>query len=397
MLQEFRVDNYKSFINVTFRPQDMNLLIGLNNSGKTTLCQAMRFVAATASISLDQCADNLAGGRVGITNHFFDKPTTDFFIRATIPHQDEKLTFEYELTILPPKNYGVGATLTVEKEKLTVTGGKFENTILLENTQDKVRLLHENDYLKGDTNYIETTAPRDVTMLNRLYELETNTRANRFKRYLNIVWYYDFSIASLKGSSHKPNEFFLNIDGSNLSSVIYRLKTSNERDYRKLLKYIQIIEPKIDVINFQVASENNVFMYFEDAEGHSLPAWNASNGTLRFLAMIYALFVQPQLLNITPIADMTPLLMIEEPENGIYVGFLKDLLEISKLSPKRPQVIFTSHSPYFIDLFDEHIEGIFVLNRGKQHSTITQPDPEKVKLHLENYPLGEQHFREMLG
>ena len=33
MLKEFRVDNFKSLINGIFRPQGMNLLLGLNNSG----------------------------------------------------------------------------------------------------------------------------------------------------------------------------------------------------------------------------------------------------------------------------------------------------------------------------------------------------------------------------
>ena len=73
MLQEFRVDNYKSLINVTFKPHDLNLLIGLNNSGKTNLCQALQFVANSTLFSLDQCADRIALLRKGITNYFFNK------------------------------------------------------------------------------------------------------------------------------------------------------------------------------------------------------------------------------------------------------------------------------------------------------------------------------------
>lgn len=389
MLQEFRVDNYKSLINVIFRPQEMNLLIGLNNSGKTNLCQALRFVSATTIGPMDQCANEIAGFG-NFTNYFFKKPTIDFFIRATIPYRETPLTFEYELTLLPDTGQLIGTKLKVEHEKLTVTGEKFENAVLIENARNKVKLLHEKDCEKGHTNYIETASPQDATMLNKLYDSEIHSRALRFKRYLSSWGYYNFSTASLEGLSHKPNDFFLSADGSNLSSVIYRLKTGNERDYRKLLKFMQKIEPQLDLINFQIASENNIFMFFEDADGHSLPAWNASSGTWRFLAMAYVLLVQP-------VPDISPLLIIEEPENGIYVGFLKDLLEMSNLSPRRSQIIFTSHSPYFIDLFDEHIEGIFVLKRGKQHSSITQPDPQKVRAHLEHYPLGEQHFREMLG
>ena len=56
MLQEFRVDNFKSLINVIFRPQAVNLLLGMNNSGKTNLCQALRFVAGSTALPLDRCS-----------------------------------------------------------------------------------------------------------------------------------------------------------------------------------------------------------------------------------------------------------------------------------------------------------------------------------------------------
>jgi len=59
-------------------------------------------------------------------------------------------------------------------------------------------------------------------------------------------------------------------------------------------------------------------------------------------------------------------------------------------------LLFTSHSPYFIDLFDNRLDGVFLMSGGEEHSTITQPDVAQVTARLETYPLGEQHFREML-
>ncbi|MBI1928102.1 AAA family ATPase [Candidatus Poribacteria bacterium] len=387
MLQEFRVDNYKSLINVTFKPHDLNLLIGLNNSGKTNLCQALRFVANSALFSLDQCADLIAGSRIGITNYFFDKHTVDFHIKAAVPYEEENLIFEYDLTISSPITATLNATLQVESEQLVVTGEDFDDIMLLENARGKVRLLHETDYLKGHNNYLETTALRDTTMLNRLYDFETNARANYFKHYLSSWQYYDLSHSALRSSGYNPTDTVLSPDGSNLAAVIYHLKTRDERRYRSFLKCIQKFDPSIDLINFFPLA-NDVFMFFEDTEGHSLPAINASTGTLRFLGLTYVLF--------QPVLIPHQLVIVEEPENGIYVGLLKDLIEMAAQAPGSPQLIFTSHSPYFIDLFDDRLDSIFVLKRGEQHSSISQPDVEKVKARLEHYPLGEQHFREML-
>ena len=132
MLQEFRIDNFKSLINVVFKPQSTNLLLGMNNSGKTNLCQALRFVSGSASFALDLCADG-SGGRFSLTSFSLNKSTSDFHVRATVPYEDEKLVFEYELTVTPPRDKLGDASLRLDREILSVTGGGFDKTVLLEN------------------------------------------------------------------------------------------------------------------------------------------------------------------------------------------------------------------------------------------------------------------------
>ncbi len=389
MLNEFFVDNYKSLINVTFRPAEANLLIGANNSGKTTLCQALQFLGASAALPLDNCADYVAGGRHGITNFYFQKPTVDFHAKATVPYRDgDELHFQYNLSIVVENGTANQRRVMVEHESLRVTGGRFNDTLLLKNDLGKVQLLHETAFLDGTEQYITTSAPRETTMLNRLFDLETNERSNLFKAYLGSWQYYSFHPEALRRPEHKPNITALASNGCNLASVIFRLKTEDEHSYRELLKHLQAIDPRIDVINFVQAGEDQIFMFFEDKDRNRLSAGGASEGTLRFLALIYVLTCQPP-------AASPPVLMIEEPENGVYVGLLKDLLELLGKDQNSPQVIFTSHSPYFIDLFDNRLDGLFVLKQGEQNSRLEQPDPEQIRKRLEDFPLGEQHFREM--
>ena len=391
MLREFRVDNYKSLINVTFKPQSMNLLLGLNNAGKTTLCEAIKFAAMTPVWTLDQCADWVAGGRLGITNFFFDKSTIDLAIKAEIPFEGQLLLFDYELSIAAVSGAAPDARFEVESERLSVTGGKFQSVTLLENTRRGVKLLHEGDFVLGDkVNLVETTAPRDATMLNRLYDLETNARSNAFKRYLASWQYFALSADAVRGSQHNPSDPTLHPNGSNLASAIYHLKTVDERSYRKLLDYVRKIEPSIDVINFRAGSESSIFMFFEDSFGHVLPASRASAGTLRYLALVYVLLVQPGL-------KRNPLIIVEEPENGLYVGYLNDLIAMADQAIGKPQIIFTTHAPYFIDLFEDRLDSLFLMRRTKENSILTQPDKETIKARLAEFPLGEQHFRKMLG
>lgn len=396
MLQEFRVDNFKSLINVVFKPQEMNLLIGRNNSGKTNLCQALKFISYSSSNTLDECADAVARGRFHMTNSALEKSTVDFHVRALFPYRGENLTFEYDLTISPPRNSVTETSVRLDREVLSVAGAGFDKVVLMENIAGRVRLLNEKKFMCGKPSYQETTSPVDATMLHRIFDSEANPRASLFKKNLAAFFYYDdLSPAAMRDSSRKPREELMAPNGSNLASVLYWLKTGNERKYRDLLTAIRKIEPELDLINFYPASEENVFMYFEDRAGHSLSVENASNGTLRFLALSYVLLIQPEVLR--PVANLSPLCIIEEPENGVYVGFLKTLFEMMGKPSEGHQLILTSHSPYFIDLFDDHLDGVFVIDRRNGQTSITQPDVARVKERLERFPLGEQHFREMLG
>ena len=388
MLHEFTVDNFKSLINVTFRPREENLLLGANNSGKTNLCQAMFFLATTSRWPLNVVAERFAGRMSKITNFYFDKSTTDFHVRATVPFESQDLTFTYDLTITSRSSEPSSPVIEVNRETLRVNGSGFEDATLVENTRDGVRLLNEQDYLQGQVNRVQTSAPRDATMLQCLYDRQTNPRASCFKEYLGAWMLYDLSESLMRGIQRQTANVALQGRGDNLSSVIHILKTMDERRYRTLVLHLQEIDSGIDVINF-FTSEEAIIMFFEDSKGNKLPSARASAGTLRFLALLYLLTAQPSI-------SSAPLLMIEEPENGLHVGMLKRLLDVMRNTPTRPQVIFTSHSPYFIDLFDDRLDGVFVMKRGEEHSSIVQPDVEKVKARLEKYPLGEMHFREML-
>ncbi len=50
MLQEFRVDNFKSLINIVFKPQEINLLLGQNNSFSLPLIHHSKFALLPATL-----------------------------------------------------------------------------------------------------------------------------------------------------------------------------------------------------------------------------------------------------------------------------------------------------------------------------------------------------------
>ncbi len=129
-------------------------------------------------------------------------------------------------------------------------------------------------------------------------------------------------------------------------------------------------------------------MFMADERSNVFTPKALSNGTMRYLALAYVLMFE---------ASTPRLVLIEEPENGLFVGHLKRLLSLApSTDDSLGQVIFTSHSPYFIDLFDQHLDGLFIARSAGTHSEIYRPDPTQLEALLEEFDLGEAHFRGLL-
>jgi predicted ATPase len=394
MLRKFTVNNFKSLINVTYEPGTVNLLVGVNNSGKTNLCQALRFFSQTArgqGVSLLNAWRNVAEGeRTLATNVYFDHPTIDLSCRCDLAIDDEALTFHYSLSLhaVPIGPLGVVA------EQLHISGGSFgtEGITLLENKAGEIRLLNEERFLAEtplDACYQDTIAEKNATMLSRLYDWRVNRRAIAFRDYLTFWQYYNLDAHRLRDDHFDPQAFFLTPDGSNLASALFHLKSYEERSYRRFVGLIQQIEPRFDALNFFTIGER-IQMELTDVQDNRFGPANISDGTLRFMALCYVMLTNARW-------EPRRLTIIEEPETGLYVRYLKPLFELIDPSGAGGQYIFTSHSPYFIDLFDAYPENITVMQDRGTYSALTKPDPARVRKYLEEMPLGELHFREMLA
>ena len=97
-------------------------------------------------------------------------------------------------------------------------------------------------------------------------------------------------------------------------------------------------------------------LFFKTSGGRDLPAPVVSDGALRFLAYLALRFVS------TPPKS----LLVEEPENGVHLQRLKDIVaELRNLqTQKGTQIILTTHSPYFLDLVEP--EEVFVFSKDEE-------------------------------
>lgn len=398
MLKRVRVNNFRSLLNVEFRPVGVNVLIGPNNAGKTNLCSAIRFLGLTASQPLEDAIRTSVGETWNIRNVYTPDQNIEIEVECSLPYEGETVDFDYSLSLaVRAEPLLSGQTLRVSKEILTATGAGFAQTELIRNVGGQVSLFDEGQFREHRTPAhpisVEITGWRDTTMLYHLYDLGANPCASFFKAYIQNWAYYNLNPPSLRSPEVVRETAGLLSDGQNLTRTFFSLHNEKPRMERKLIDAIRTLEPRLDLFTYSSPDPEHVYLYMEDQKSSRFGVQSISDGTLRFMAMAYLLLSGED-----SRPDSVPgLTIIEEPENGLYVGHLKPLFERLAAPGRKDQFLFTTHSPYFIDLFDSCLEGVHLMKPGMPSSEIRKLDTEKTKKLLEEMSLGEMHFREMLG
>ena len=133
--------------------------------------------------------------------------------------------------------------------------------------------------------------------------------------------------------------------GEDLAAVLYYLSETNDPLLEEIQKKLQDVLEGFDEFQFNHIGADRIgfSVKFKDERG-IVPATNLSDGTLTLLGLL--------VLVSTP--NRPPILMIEEPENGLTPqatrAFYKAVRELAfhKDPNRRSQVILSSHSPFVI-------------------------------------------------
>ncbi|MEK6798592.1 MAG: AAA family ATPase [Planctomycetota bacterium] len=404
MLKKLRLHNFRTYLNAEFSFTQRHLVIGHNNSGKTNLYAAMRFLGASASLDFSKCVFMVPGGLMEIKNWAFNSNVVELSCECELLYEGEPHQFAYCLNLIIEQASGRGGTgdlqpaLRVTREELTVNSKQFGNVVLLTSDGREANMLHEEQLVRRkQENRVTTLSPRDSTMLFKLYELETNRRAILFRRYLTSWTFFTLNPDQLRfGWKDASAEWSsLSPSGHNLAIAIFHVKNFNERRYRNILDHVRLIEPDLQAINFITAAGQPPFPIIE-LQRRPQASWaGLSDGTLRTLA--FAWIAEAVRIDQTSPSDrFSPLIVIEEPENGIFPGQLRPILDWFEEHGSGGQFVFTSHSPYFINLFDAQRESVTLLRRSNERTEVV-PVPIADESDPDRLLLAEQYSMELLG
>jgi predicted ATPase len=133
-------------------------------------------------------------------------------------------------------------------------------------------------------------------------------------------------------------------DGGNAASVLQELIRGEDAGATKaeINRILETIVPATKTVSPKKHG-NKLSMSFSQEWGSgkklTFDAFNMSDGTLRSLGLIMAVFQKPN----------PSVLVIEEPEATIHPGALGAVLDLIRKAAKTMQVVVTTHSPELLD------------------------------------------------
>lgn len=374
MITRFRVQNYKALRDVILELTPMHVLIGPNDSGKTSLLEAI--AALSRSVSVENIADAFHGRWSG--RDLVNTRSRSRRIVFEVEGNTSNDRCGYQLHVDMPE---YGRELFAHNERYYY-GGKSWSEYIKATDKPKTRSWLSLAY----TDPYELHLPVELDEVHSLLGFVHTYRL--FPNQLHIPTALD---SSRQFRMH-PTGFGLVLCLDDILGVDRKLFEKIEDQLRIAFPYIKGIKIKpvrgfrgvftpAETLQLQEADGKGIYF---DLEGSSqpVPASQMSDGVMLILAY----------LTILHLPEPPRFLLIEEPENGIHPARLEEVMKILRQIVEKQshtQVIMTTHSPYVLSHFEPH--EVTLCNRGEDGDVRVRrlSESKPVQEQIDFFTLGE--------
>jgi predicted ATPase len=365
-LSRLTIKKLLSFNDCTVELKPLNVLIGPNAVGKSNLIEAISLLQAAPS-NINAVILRGGGSRQWLWLGDAAAPTATIESELNLANGRDFGPVTYHLQFADSNGYSV-----IEREELRWSSG---NVI---RSSDSVDLgpgaappQRQMGIPRNESLFSKIRYPADPTPITAVGECFTKVRI-----------YRDLRTGQRSGMrygipTNVPTSP-LEDGGDNLALVL------NELDFlgvhEPIRENLRRFCERFEDVKIRVG-ENLARIYLREVGlTEMLSAPRMSDGTLKFLALLAALF-HPK---------APPLMCIEEPETGLHPDAMQLVADALVEASKSTQLIVTTHSEALVDWLSDRPDSVLVCERDFDNGTqMKRLSKDALKVWLERYTLGQ--------
>ncbi len=299
-------------------------LVGRNGSGKSNLVDAFSFLADSMAVPLQAVFDR-RGGITAVRNRTSGKsypPNLGLGVEFGLLNGNVK-GGRYAFEVRALKNYG----FEVVREQCLVESSRG------------VRSWFEREKGSFRSNVKGLDPALDTTALS-LPLVGGDARFAPVVSVLSRFRVYSIEPAKLREMQDPDGGTSLRTDGGNAASVLQEIGRQSPEQLDRVGEILATIVPNTYAVRVRKHGNKLSLEFTQDAPKRlCFEAFNMSDGTLRALGLLAAVFQRPA----------PSLIVIEEPEATIHPEALGAVLDLIRHAAKNMQVVVATHSPDLLD------------------------------------------------
>ena len=372
-LLELTVKNYRSLREEIIEFRRLNLFIGANASGKSTILDALRFLHEGVRTREFRMPVFQRGGM----NHLAWKGEEADRIELEVDMEDEDRIYVWLVRLVKEGSYG----LYVEEE---VSAKRPHGP--------PVKLLHSSRgagwWWSGEKDQQVEMKQNGTACALTAAAADASFPARDLAEFVGRWGFFDPSPFLLRRDWTSVESGRLDPYGRNLGETLYALGQSSPEVLEKIVAATRAVVGLPSEIETRESEGRFYFLQNEPGLHYRVHQMGVSSGTLRMLALMTALLAEPEM----------NLIGIEEPENYVHPTALSTFVQYLLNARERVQFMVTTHSPLLLDYLNEP-EAVRVVQRHEDGGTVVLPqeNPDGVRRALEVSEFGLGQFYETKG
>lgn len=374
-LLSLKVFRYRSFREETIPLNDLNLFIGTNASGKSTILDALRFLNEGMRERDFKPPVYSRGGIVQLAWKGEDARRIELVARF----EDDSNTYQWTVQLTKE-----GHDFSVREDVHEFRKSASPSHLL---SADKGR----GWWWSGKKGDKITLAQPATTCALAAAAVDESFPARGLAAFVSRWGFFDPSPFLLRRGWTGLDSTRFDPYGRNLAERLFELQESSPEAFKQIVSATQSVLGLPSQIDLRESRESEDRLYFVQHEPgliHAVHQIGASSGTLRMLALMTALFGETE----------SNLIGIEEPENHVHPTALAAFAEYLQKARNRMQILVTTHSPLLLDFLNDPM-AIGVVRRTNQEGTrvFRESNAEAIRQALEESGFGLGEFYETKG